>query len=218
MLYYRLQTLSRWSDIDSINPLNPFQLLLKTHHLFIAIEMIKVKSRVTGIGGDVGNAALSILEDTIPTDKIVYEESVQESLGCESNQLTFDSLTSIKDMLECKDDNTVSAGLKSLSMMDWVHYPNSIKYILNLIENYGWRYNPAASSTSVKYMLKTISKNSSRRHWPGCMDYEIYEQDYELFKQLKMHYDKIAPEKILDYMRYMDFMTVDQGQIVPNLR
>ena len=71
-----------------------------------------------------------VLTSTLPTDKIVFEDSIQESLSNDSNKLDFDSLTSIKDMLESSDDDTVAAGLKSLSMMDWMHYVNSIKFIL----------------------------------------------------------------------------------------
>ena len=163
-----------------------------------------------------------VLTHRLPPEKIVFEESIQESLGDETNQLDFDSLCSIKDMLESSDENTVSAGLKSLSMMDWMHYPQSVKFILNNVDNkYHWIYNKACNSTSVKYMMKTIAGEEARRRtwWPGGYDNEIYEKDFELFKQLKCHYDKIPSDQIMNNLRYINFMKVSaEGFITPNLK
>lgn len=162
---------------------------------------------------------LDLLTNTIPADKIVYEESVQESLSNETNQLTFDSLTSIKDMLESSDENTVAAGLKSLSMMDWMHYPNSVRLIFCRLNRYNWRYNNATNSTSVKYMLNTLSSSNTRRHWPGNYDNDIYEQDYELFKQLTIYYDNVSEDKILESIKFISFMTVTfDGILRPNIK
>jgi hypothetical protein len=122
-------------------------------------------------------------------------------------------------MLESSDENTVSAGLKSLSMMDWMHYPNSIKFMMDQTTMYNWKYNKACNSTSVKYMLKTITGTTNRRHWPGSLDNEIYEADYELFKQLKCHYHQINPDQIMSYIRSFNFMRVDvNGFISPNIK
>lgn len=163
--------------------------------------------------------AIDVLTNKIPTNKIVFEDSVQKSLGCESNKLDFNSLVSIFDMLNSSDEDNVSAGLKALSMMDWMHYPNSVKFILNQAERYKWIWNKALNSTSVKFMLKSISPNVRKRSgFPGNYDEEIYEQDYELFTKLKMHFDKISPDNILDIMRFMNFMTVNNGMIVPKLK
>lgn len=166
--------------------------------------------------------AMDVLTHIIPADKIVFEESVQNSLGNETNQLDFDSLCSIMDMLNSSDEDTVSAGLKSLSMMDWMHYPQSIKFILSNTENkYRWIYNKAANSTSVKYMIKTIAGKSAYRRswWSGGYDNEIYEEDFELFKKLKCHYDHIQPDQILNEIRYINFMMVDaNGFITPNFK
>ena len=157
---------------------------------------------------------MDLLTGSIPADKIVFEKSVQESLGTANNQLDFNSLTSIKDMLESSDSNTVAAGLKSLSMMDWMHYSNSVKYIMNLVENYSWRYNNAVNSTSVKYMLRTLSNSSNRRRWPGNYSNSIYNEDYELFTQLKMHYDKVNPEDLLNNIRFLEFIGVNSSGII----
>lgn len=166
--------------------------------------------------------AMDVLTHNIPADKIVFEESVQESLSNETNQLDFDSLCSIMDMLNSSDNDTVSAGLKSLSMMDWMHYPQSIKFILsNTNDRYNWIYNKACNSTSVKYMIKTISGDRARKRswWPGDYDYEIYEEDFELFKKLKCHYHHIKPEDIMSHIRSLDFMQVlPDGIMVPNIK
>jgi hypothetical protein len=166
--------------------------------------------------------AMDVLTHTIPADKIVFEESVQESLGSENNQLDFDSLCSIMDMLNSSDEDTVSAGLKSLSMMDWMHYPQSVKFILSNVDNkYHWIYNKACNSTSVKYMMKTIAGDRVRKRnwWPGDFDNEIYEADFELFKKLKCHYHHIQPNEIMSYIRGIEFITVNSdGFMVPNIK
>lgn len=164
--------------------------------------------------------AMEILTHSLPADKIVFEESVQESLSSETNQLDFDSLCSIKDMLESSDENTVSAGLKSLSMMDWMHYPQSIKFILNNVKDkYNWIYNKACTSTSVKYMMQTICNVKRRSWWPGDYDGEIYEEDFELFKKLKCHYHHVLPEKVMSTIRALEFMSVNsEGMIAPNIK
>lgn len=165
--------------------------------------------------------AVDVLTNNILLDKIVFEESVQESLADETNKLDFNSLCSIKDMLESSDEDTVSAGLKSLSMMDWMHYVQSVKFILdNITSKYNWVYNKACNATSVKYMLNTISGNVRKRtSWPGDYDTEIYEDDFELFKKLKCHYHHIQPGEIMDNLKYLEFMTVNSdGLLIPNIK
>jgi hypothetical protein len=165
------------------------------------------------------NHVMDILTYNIPRNKTVYETSIQESLSSETNQLDFDSLTSIKDMLESSDGDTVAAGLKSLSMMDWVHYPNSIKYVLKNAGSGQWRYNKATDSTSVKYMLRTISGMHGRNRWPGDYDYNIFSEDFELLKKLRVHYDKLDDNQMVSWLRYLNFMNVSpNGYISPNLR
>ena len=163
--------------------------------------------------------AIDILTNKIPVDKIVFESSVQKSLSCDNNKLDLDSLISICDMLNSSDEDNVSAGLKALSMMDWMHYPNSVKYIMTKADKYKWVYNKATNSTSVKFMLKSISPHVRKRNcYPGKYDNDIYEQDYELFKQLKMHYEKITTDDVTTCLRFYNFMTVRQGVLTPSLK
>lgn len=159
-----------------------------------------------------------ILMSKLPLNKIVYEQSVMQSLSSEANQLTFDNMVSIKDMLDSSDTNTVSAGLKALSMMDWIHYVNSIKFILKKT-NGCWKSNKAANSTSVKYMFRTLFESTVRRRWPGAYTPTIYQEDFDLFKQLKVYYDKSTPESILRDLSYMDFMSVSaEGFVGPRIK
>lgn len=198
------------SNLESPN--NPYSISdLLDSELFYCGDLIQVYKNE--------NYILDILAGRIPLDKIVFESTIQKSLSDASNQLDFDSLTSIMDMLKSSDADTVSAGLKTLSMMDWMHYSQSVKFILtNTGNSWNWKYNKACDSTSVKYMLKTISSVRSRSRWPGSFDNEIYEKDFELFKQLKCHYDSISPENVLGEMRYYEFMTVSRdGNLYPRL-
>lgn len=165
--------------------------------------------------------AMDVLTHSIPADKIVFEDSVMESLGNETNRLDFDSLCSIMDMLNSSDEDTVSAGLKALSMMDWMHYRNSVKFILENTDNkYNWVYNKACNSTSVKYMMKALSGMVSKRtRWPGSYDEEIYDNDFELFKQLKCRYHHVQPDQVMNSIRDMKFMTVNAaGFMSPNFK
>lgn len=158
-----------------------------------------------------------ILTNNIPTDKIVFENTIQESLGDESNKITLESILSIYDMLESSDSDTVAAGLKSLSMMDWMHYPNSIKYMYNQL-NYPSRvyYNKAFSSTSVKFMFKNIN-NGRKFNWIRY-DTSITQEDYELFRQLIAHFDKYYGDDVDNRLKEMCFMKVSQGVLVPNIK
>lgn len=162
-----------------------------------------------------------ILTQQIPSNKLVCEEDIQATLGNEDNKITFENLVSIREMLHSSDANTVSAAFKALSMMDWIHYPNSIRYILKG-DIKSTRYNKATNSTSVKYMLNSLTKplSAGRRHWPGDYDNDIYEQDFELFKKLVCYYYHIDDNVTLTKeIRYFSFMTISsEGLIVPNLK
>lgn len=169
---------------------------------------------------DSKNWLIDVFTNSIPIDKIVFEDSVQESLSNETNQLDFDSLCSIKDMLESTDCNTVSASLKALSMMDWMHYPNSVKFILGHVRNkWVWINNKACNSASVKYMLNTICNTKRKRQWPGYYDDDIYKCDYNLFKQLACHYLHIEPNQIYTNLIGVNFMYVNnEGFVSLNIK
>lgn len=204
----------KFIDLLSCPPENRYTTYNKDYVLDAELFYI---GNVLGVSHD-SSYVVSLFNNSIPADKIVYEQSVQDSLSSEDNQLSIDSLTSIKDMLDSSDEDTVAAGLKALSMMDWAHYPNSIKYILKA-SNRNWRYNPATNSTSVKYMISTISTSRRRSWWPGEYDSKIYKEDYDLFIQLNMHYQKLSSEELKDQIVCYEFMTsTAAGDVIPKIR
>lgn len=153
---------------------------------------------------------LDALMHSFPGNKTVFEDSVQESLSTEDNKITLEILLNIKDMLESTDENTVSAGLKALSMLDYMHYPKSINYMLDLTKD-RYRWNKTMHSTSVKFMFKQLLKCSSER--------SIYPQDFELIKQYIAHYNSISIEEVNPKLLYCEFMTVDpNGMLLPILK
>jgi hypothetical protein len=158
-----------------------------------------------------------LLTGTLPADKIVYDTSVQASLATPETSIDFDTLKSIKEMLDSKDPSIVEMALKTLATMDWMHYSNSIKLILN--ENYAWYYNKATKSTAVKYMLTTLS-GGRRVYKYQSYDSEIYPQDFELFKQLYIYLNpKSSEESILYDISDWPFMKRLSGtNIYPILR
>ena len=70
-------------------------------------------------------------------------------------------------------------------------------------------------------MMKTIAGERARKRtwWPGDFDSEIYEADFELFKQLKCHYHHIEPNEVMHSIRSINFMHVNaDGIMVPNYK
>ena len=122
-------------------------------------------------------------------------------------------------MLDSTDENTVSAGLKALSMMDWIHYPESIKVMLQSISYYRWYYNKTRSSTSVKYMLNQIFDSMRSVKYGRKFSMEIYEDDFNLFKDFVSWKYKYDEPQLNDYLRYLPFMKLcPDGVLRPNLK
>ena len=162
---------------------------------------------------------LDVLTNVIPSNKTVFESTIQSSLGSDENKLTCDSLKSISEMLDSTDENTVSAGLKALSMMDWIHYPESIKVMLQSISYYKWYYNKTRSSTSVKYMLNQIYGSARSVKCGGGFSKKIYEDDFNLFKDFVSWKYKYDEPQLNDYLRYLPFMKLcSDGVLRPNLK
>ena len=141
------------------------------------------------------NSALNdLIQNNIPKNRIVNEEAIMKSLGCEENKLSVEFLTSISEMLNSSDNDTVCSALKALSTMDYVHYPNSV--ILVLKESwYNYNYKKVLNSTAVKYMM-THLVGQRRRYMPVLKGKYITQQDYDVFKGL-VHSMKI---KSVDYL------------------
>lgn len=158
-----------------------------------------------------------LMTGMLPSNKLVYEKTLMESLGSEDNKVTLDSLVSLISMLKSPDDATVAVGLKSIASMDYVHYTASIVFALQL-GVYNYRYNKAMNSTVVKYMFRNFLNMRNIRKNP-VMPKEIYPEDYELFKKLVTYYNAATEDTVMDFIKYYPFMHANaEGQCVPRLK
>ncbi len=162
--------------------------------------------------------AVDLLTRTIPESKTVFEETVQESLGNEENKLDLDTILNIREMLTSKDENTVSAGLKALSMLDFYHYSNSLKYALSGLRDY-WD-NKAITATSVKFMLNHLYGTTNKRKVQSNYDDTIYQQDYDLFRQLVQELAHVSNQQEIDnILMVYEFVGSDElGRPYPHLK
>lgn len=158
---------------------------------------------------------IDLLTNNVPLDKLVFEESVLRQLGNESNKLTCESALSLADMLYSTDSDTVGAALKSLAMMDYIHYPNSVIYVLS---NSGprWVYNKALQSSAVKFMMAQLG-GSAKRVARGSYTEQITLQDYNLFQELLKESCTRTGANPWDTLRHMPFMSTDNAVLVPKL-
>lgn len=160
---------------------------------------------------------LSLVTNNLPKEKIVLEDSLQQSLGNESNKPDAESLKSIYDMLDTTDESVRAVALKSLAAMDWMHYPNSVRYVLrNSVGR--WKWDKAFSSVSVKYMLQNLNQRNTRRNRMYFnYDNTITQEDYNLFKQLNMRKNNYSEDEFLSSEApYLPFMCVFAGRLIPN--
>lgn len=148
-----------------------------------------------------------LIQNAIPKSKIIYEDTIMASLGNDENQLSVESLTSIAEMLNSSDGDTIDSALKALSTMDYMHYPNSV--ILVLRQNwYNYNRRKVMNSTAVKYMMNHLG-GVKRRYIPSMRDNYITQKDYDVFKDL-VHSIKIDS---LDYVLKNDcpFLYLDSN-------
>lgn len=161
---------------------------------------------------------IDLLNHTIPTEKTVFEDTIMKSLGNTENKPTLENLISIRDMLDSKDSDVVTSALKALASMDYVNYPNSVITILR--DNiYNWRYNKAITSTSVKYMLKSLLGRTFVGKWIGYNKETISQEDFNLLQQLINHLSNDNEQYArLQYYSEMPFMFKDCNmQLLPRL-
>jgi len=121
----------------------------------------------------------------IPSDRLVSEKSVMASLSNEENQIDCDTLMSIKEMIMSEDPSVQEMALKTLSAMDYIHYPQSVKLMFDSVDfrARGWLYNTKVrNAVSVKYMLKQLFNNGNGRRI-FFREATISKKDWEVFKQ-----------------------------------
>lgn len=163
---------------------------------------------------------IDICTNSLPKDKIVFEDTLQSALGNEDNKITFESLISIYEMLNSKDADAVNAGLKSLAMMDYAHYTNSIIYMLHQT-NGSYRWCKASNSKAVKFMLNTLcgENRTYKRSMYLKESMSIFQEDYELYKQMVDYFNKDVDRTVFDLIRFTNFMTINsEGMLVPRLK
>ncbi len=129
------------------------------------------------------NYIVDLIMGALPKNKLVYDDSFVASLNDDTNQITYDVLKSIKEMLSSSDDEIVGTGMKALTTLNYMDYPNSVKYILRN-SNSNWFHNKAKSSTAFKYLYRNLL-NSSR--YVRFNDRDISREDWDIFAQ--MHRD-----------------------------
>lgn len=150
---------------------------------------------------------LDIVAGVLPKDKLVFEKDIVATLGNADNAPTFESLISIRDMLNSSDDEVVGSAIKALASMDYMNYPNSVKYVLD--KSCNWRWNKACNTTAAKYMFKQILGGSPRKSiW--FRDTFISEKDYNLFEQLVKEFEQ-SDTDALQFLKWCDFTYEDEN-------
>lgn len=153
---------------------------------------------------------IDIITDSLPKDKIVFEQSVMATLGNEENTPTEESLMSIYEMLISSDEDTVGSAIKALSMMDYIHYPNSVRLVFQKADRQSrdWRYNPATDTTAAKYMFNCILNGTAR----GRIKFKsghITQGDWDLFLSLMKRFYK--QEELLSWLGDYPFIYADDN-------
>lgn len=138
------------------------------------------------------NYIVDLIMGALPKNKLVYEDSFVASLNDDTNQITYDVLKSIKEMLNSSDDEIVSTGMKALTTLNYMDYPNSVKYVLWYTNN-KWYHNKAKSSTAFKYLYKNLLCNSK---FIRFQDRVISRKDWDIFAQMHRedNYDHLLPD------------------------
>lgn len=150
---------------------------------------------------------LDIVAGVLPKDKLVFEKDIVVTLGNADNAPTFESLISIRDMLNSSDDEVVGSAIKALASMDYMNYPNSVKYVLD--KSCNWRWNKACNTTAAKYMFKQLLGGHPRRTiW--FRDTFISEKDYNLFEQLVKEFEQ-SDKDVLQFLKWCDFTYEDEN-------
>lgn len=138
------------------------------------------------------NYIVDLIMGALPKNKLVYEDSFVASLNDDTNQITYDILKSIKEMLNSSDDEIVGTGMKALTTLNYMDYPNSVKYVLWYTTN-KWYYNKARNSTAFKYLFKNLLHGN---RYVRFQDRDISREDWDIFARMHRedNYDHLLPD------------------------
>lgn len=127
----------------------------------------------------------------LPNDKVVSDTDVLEYVSDKNNTLDVDTMMSIYDLVKSSDKDTVILGLKTLSLLDYIHYPYSTKFIIGSI-NVSPLFKP--SIASITYMYKKL--NIRRRSDTSFYGNTLSRKDFEMLAQLRSKIDKCNIEDL----------------------
>ena len=127
----------------------------------------------------------------LPNDKVVSDTEALNYISGKNNTLDVDTMMSIYDLVKSSDNDTTVLGLKTLSLLDYIHYPYSAKFIIEAINSLKL-FKP--SIASIAYMYKKLN---IRR----CSDTSFYgktlsKEDFEMLAQLRSKIDKCNIEDL----------------------
>ena len=160
---------------------------------------------------------LDLLSGILPTDKFVSEKAVMKSLGNADNEITFENLMSIKEMLRSSDYDTQGSAIKALASMDYMSCPVSVKYVLSE-RQHNWCYNKATNTTTAKFMFKSLI-NKTARGGIWFREKEISEKDYEILHKLLLEEYENDETRVDYWLRHRDFTYEDVNyNIYPRLK
>lgn len=87
--------------------------------------------------------------------KIVFESELLNQLGTEDEMFTPEIVSSLIELLNSKDKDSVHQGMRTLASMDYAHYPSITKYILNQTSSSWGQHKPFNSA--VKFMMDSLN-------------------------------------------------------------
>lgn len=127
----------------------------------------------------------------LPNDKVVSDTDVLEYVSDKNNTLDVDAMMSIYDLVKSSDKDTVILGLKTLSLLDYIHYPYSTKFIIGSI-NVSPLFKPSIASITYMYKKLDIRKRSDTSFYGKTLS----RKDFEMLAQLRSKIDKCNIEDL----------------------
>jgi hypothetical protein len=127
----------------------------------------------------------------LPKDKVVSDTDVLDYISGKNNTLDVDTMMSIYDLVKSSDKDTKVLGLKTLSLLDYIHYPNSARFIIGSISLLQL-FRPSIASITYMYKKLDIRKRSDTSFWGKTLS----KKDFEMLAQLRSKIDKCNIEDL----------------------
>ena len=127
----------------------------------------------------------------LPNDKVISDTDALNYISGKNNTLDVDTMMSIYDLVKSSDKDTTVLGLKTLSILDYIHYPNSAKFIIEAA-NTLQLLKPSIASITYMYKKLGIRKCSDTSFWGKTLS----KADFEMLAQLRSKIDKCNIEDL----------------------